>query len=158
MLDVSKKISNTLLELFSELPDIEVHVQEDLDVLTDIERKKRTLAKEILTELQVEGIDNLSSEQIIREIQKGAKFKRFKYCHSFILVTYNKTSPVIFIKSSEGSLGHAMPYLLQSLFLGWWGFPWGPIYTIGSIFQNLFGGEDLTADVVKILKDSGATI
>jgi hypothetical protein len=30
--------------------------------------------------------------------------------------------------------------LITGLF-GWWGFPWGPIWTIGSILGNAFGGE-----------------
>jgi DnaJ domain len=30
---------------------------------------------------------------------------------------------------------------LVSAAAGWWGFPWGPIWTIGSIFRNAFGGS-----------------
>src|SRR6266849_3218745 len=28
---------------------------------------------------------------------------------------------------------------------GWWGFPWGPIWTIGSIFKNASGGKNSSA-------------
>ena len=33
--------------------------------------------------------------------------------------------------------------------LGWWGIPWGPIWTISTIVTNLRGGRDVTNDVVR---------
>jgi len=35
-------------------------------------------------------------------------------------------------------------YSLASLLFGWWGVPWGPIYTIQSLTKNLSGGERVT--------------
>ena len=32
--------------------------------------------------------------------------------------------------------------------LGWWGFPFGVIYTPMSIFTNLRGGKDMTAEIM----------
>jgi hypothetical protein len=31
--------------------------------------------------------------------------------------------------------------------MGWWGFPWGPIFSIQSLVVNLKGGKDLTAAI-----------
>ena len=31
--------------------------------------------------------------------------------------------------------------------LGWWGIPWGPIYSIGSLGTNLSGGKDVTKEI-----------
>lgn len=154
MLNTSKKISKILLELFKELPDIELRVQEDISTLNDIEENNKSYAKKILMDIGVKGIEGLTSEEILNELKSGATVKRFKYCHSFLVVTYNKNSPAIFIKSNESYFGHMLPYLLNSLILGWWGFPWGPIYTIGDIFQNIFGGENLTNDINKIIKSN----
>jgi len=33
--------------------------------------------------------------------------------------------------------------------LGWWGIPWGPIWTISTIVTNLRGGRDVTNEVVR---------
>ena len=41
-----------------------------------------------------------------------------------------------------------MKYLLISLALGWWGLPWGPFYTLGSVWQVLKGGMDCTQEIV----------
>ena len=44
-------------------------------------------------------------------------------------------------------------YTLISLLLGWWGIPWGPVYTIGSIFNNPTGGKDVTGDVLAAMQE-----
>jgi len=36
---------------------------------------------------------------------------------------------------SDGEL-QSLPFTLLSLLLGWWGNPWGPIYTIQSLWVN----------------------
>jgi hypothetical protein len=33
--------------------------------------------------------------------------------------------------------------------MGWWGFPWGPIYTIGTFITNFGGGKDVTEIVMQ---------
>jgi len=41
---------------------------------------------------------------------------------------------------------------LFTLVVGWWGVPWGPIYTIESIFSNCCGGKDVTKEIMGSLK------
>ena len=43
-----------------------------------------------------------------------------------------------------------MTYILISVLLGWWGIPWGPIWTIQSLYINLKGGKDITSEVLKL--------
>jgi ATP-dependent phosphoenolpyruvate carboxykinase len=33
--------------------------------------------------------------------------------------------------------------------LGWWGIPWGPIYTIAAVVTNIRGGKDVTAEILQ---------
>lgn len=37
---------------------------------------------------------------------------------------------------------------MLSLLFGWWGFPFGLIYTPISLFQSLSGGKDITREVM----------
>jgi hypothetical protein len=37
-----------------------------------------------------------------------------------------------------------LAYTTATLVLGWWGIPWGPVYTPVAIFRNLSGGERVT--------------
>jgi hypothetical protein len=41
-----------------------------------------------------------------------------------------------------------MPWTLLTIVLGWWGIPWGPVYSIQSLVVNLKGGKDVTAEVM----------
>jgi hypothetical protein len=62
------------------------------------------------------------------------------------LLTY---SLVFFTSKSAGtfrpicgscSVRAGLPYSFGTLLLGWWGIPWGPIYTVQSINRNFRGG------------------
>lgn len=58
---------------------------------------------------------------------------------SLLLVTTKTPIQGIFCSPCAGRVG--LQASLVSALFGWWGFPWGPIWTIGSIFQNAKGGR-----------------
>lgn len=93
--------------------------------------------------LTVYSDEELSEETVGQRDLQGARIVVFEYCISLIFVTFKRTSFGYLIQPHQGTFTKALPYILISLFLGWWGFPWGPIYTISSIFKNLFGGIDV---------------
>ena len=94
------------------------------------------------------GIEGLTVAQVEDEVRRGAKFVFFTYAMSFLVVTLKRSSDVHFIRAGEGTFGKSLPYTLLSLILGWWGFPWGLIYTPMAIIQNLGGGTDVTAQIM----------
>ena len=98
------------------------------------------------------GIDGMSVEELNQEIQRGGKFVIFQYCISILVMTFKRPSEIYFIKGGEGTTGKSIGYTLTSLALGWWGIPWGPIYTIGSLVTNLGGGKDVTNEVVASMR------
>jgi hypothetical protein len=69
-------------------------------------------------------------------------------------MTFKNPSDIYFIRGGHSRSSKGLPFTLASLLLGWWGIPWGPIYTLGSIFGNLGGGKDVTSDVVNSLDPS----
>lgn len=79
------------------------------------------------------------------------RFVVFQYCISVVLLTFKRPSSIYFIRHGESPVQKGLPFTLCSLVLGWWGFPWGPIWTIGTVFRNLQGGLDVTAEVVQDL-------
>jgi len=125
----------------------------DKDDLIRIKKEREELPIELLKELQIQGIDNLTAQELKRELSNGASFRRFKYCISYIAATKTKSSPIFFIKSNESYLNIGMPYALKTLFFGWWGIPWGPIYSIGYLLSYIFGGDDMTKDIKKVLEE-----
>lgn len=98
---------------------------------------------------QIKGIEGMTTSQINTELSRGAKFVVFQYCISIVIMTFNRSSDIHFIKAGESTFSKSIGYTIISLIVGWWGFPWGPIYTIGSLFNNLNGGKDITQEVLQ---------
>lgn len=94
------------------------------------------------------GIDNMSVDLINAEIRRGARFVTFDYCFSIIVMTFRRSSDVYFIRANESTIKHSLSFTLLTLVLGWWGIPWGPIYSLSSLFTNLRGGHDVTEAVL----------
>ena len=98
--------------------------------------------------MAIKGIEHLSNEEINVELQKGAKFVVFQYCISIVVMSFKRSSGIYFIPSGSSAAGKAAPWCALSLLVGWWGIPWGPIWTIGTVAKNLGGGTDVTAHVL----------
>lgn len=97
---------------------------------------------------QIKGIEGLSTDQINKELERGAKFVVFQYCISLIVITFKRGSDIYFIREGESAVGKGIGFTVLTFFLGWWGIPWGPIYTIGSLYTNLSGGKDVTQEII----------
>jgi hypothetical protein len=95
------------------------------------------------SEFMVYSEVDLSKEPAEHYYNQGAKIVVFQYCISLIFMTFKRPSNGYFIQANESTLSKAIPYILISLLLGWWGFPWGPIYTISTLFTNFMGGKDI---------------
>ena len=59
-------------------------------------------------------------------------------------ITDSLASSIVKGDTNESAVVKGLPYTLLSLVAGWWGIPWGPIFTIGALYNNLKGGKDVT--------------
>ena len=96
--------------------------------------------------MKILGIDGMSTDQLRFEIQRGAKLVCYQYCISLLVITFRRSSDVYFIPAGESAVSKGLPWTLLSVVAGWWGIPWGPIFTIQSLVTNFKGGKDITAD------------
>lgn len=103
---------------------------------------------------QIQGIEGLSLSDINEEIQKGGKFVNYTYCISILIMTFKRPTDIYFIRANQNATVKGLPFTFLSLFLGWWGIPWGPIYTIGAIGSNLTGGKDITTEILEHFMNS----
>ena len=101
--------------------------------------------------VKVRGAENLTLDAIRFEVERGGRFVVFQYCISIVVMSFKRPSPVYFIREGESAFAKGIPYTLLSLVCGWWGIPWGPIWTIGAVIANSRGGRDITQEVVKAL-------
>ena len=98
--------------------------------------------------MKINGIEGLSTEQLQQEVQRGARFVMYQYCVSVLVMTFKRPSAVYFVRAGEGAVGKGLGFSGLSLLFGWWGVPWGPIYTLQSFWVNFRGGRDVTSEIV----------
>jgi hypothetical protein len=96
--------------------------------------------------MKIQGLEGMSASQIQLELQRGAKFVVYSYCISLILITFRRPSEIYFLPAGTGRIRKGLSSSLITLLLGWWGIPWGPVYSVKSLLENFKGGKDVTAD------------
>jgi hypothetical protein len=109
----------------------------------------------------------MTAAQIQDAVNGGARFVVFSYTFSALIVTFRRSSPIQFIRAGESAVKRSLPWTMTSLLLGWWGFPFGLVFTPMSLWTNLNGGKDVTQailtriygtrqDMVELFPESGA--
>ena len=102
--------------------------------------------------VKIRGIEGMRPGEVDFEIQRGARFVFFQYCISIIVLTFRRASDIYFLRQGESAVTKGLPFTLLSLVAGWWGIPWGPIYTIQSVYNNSRGGKDVTESVLNSVR------
>ncbi len=98
---------------------------------------------------KIVGLEEIkSSGELQQELQEGGKFVMYQYCISILILTFKRSSNVYFIRHEENAILKGLPFTSLTLLLGWWGIPWGPIYTIQSVWVNFQGGKNVTEEVL----------
>jgi hypothetical protein len=95
----------------------------------------------------IRGTEGLTPADIQNEIARGARFVAYQWCISLLVVTLKRGTRIYYLKPGQTGFLPGFLWSAFTLVAGWWGFPWGPIYTIGSLWTNLRGGIDVTAAV-----------
>ncbi len=98
--------------------------------------------------MAIKNIEGMSERDIQRELDHGARFVVFQYVVSVLIMTFRRGSDIYLIRPGESTASKSLPYTLLTLFFGWWGFPWGPIFSIGALATNVGGGKDVTAEIL----------
>lgn len=62
----------------------------------------------------------------------------FLWVVSLFIVTFKRGWAAILC--SRCRIKYSLLFNLEVFFLGWWGFPWGPIFSLEALFKNLVGG------------------
>ncbi len=73
-------------------------------------------------------------------ITLATEVTQFQACFSFLIMT-TKSPSRFFIKGHDNLIAIGLVYTLVTLVFGWWGLPWGPIYTLETLYRNTVGGH-----------------
>ena len=107
---------------------------------------------------QIKNLNNLTTDQLNAELRNGGKFVVFQYCFSIIVMTFKQSSDIYFIRAGESTIKHSILFTFITLIFGWWGIPWGPIYSIGALYSNITGGKDVTQEVLNSVNASASSV
>jgi hypothetical protein len=102
--------------------------------------------------MEIKNIANLSVLEVRSLVAQGAKFVVYSYCISLLVVTFKRPTAIYFIRPHESAVTPGLKYVAVSLILGWWGIPFGIIYTIGTTLTNLAGGKEITKEMMLALE------
>jgi hypothetical protein len=98
--------------------------------------------------MKIVGIEGMTVQQVQDAVSRGARFVIYQYCFSILVMSFKRGSDIHFVPQGTSAAKKGLPYVGMSLVVGWWGFPWGPIWTLSTVFKNLGGGVDVTREVV----------
>src|SRR5687767_7530749 len=101
--------------------------------------------------MKIKNIRGLSANQLQHEVYNGRQFIYYAYTASFTIVTFRRVLGVYLVLSNDSVVKKGLPFTLLSIFLGWWGIPFGPKHTFESIRINLKGGMYVTNDVMAVV-------
>ena len=87
---------------------------------------------------EFEGVEN----------RKVTRVTRFYCCISVIFLTYMEQSGFVL---TDGSAGTKALCILLALTGGWWGFPWGPIRTVQSVYKTCTADSMTVYDILEKL-------
>jgi hypothetical protein len=102
------------------------------------------------------GMDNPTPQTLARAVADGNRLVFFEYCISLVAASLRRPTGIHLVPADRVRLPGGWRYTILSLLLGWWGIPWGLIYTPLVIITNLSGGCDVTEEVCAQLAEANA--
>jgi hypothetical protein len=101
--------------------------------------------------MKVVGTEGMGPQLVESEVARGGRFVVYQYNFSVVLLSFRRSSDIYFVRAGENAVAKGLRFTLISLFFGWWGIPWGLIWTPMALLNNLRGGSDVTDEVMKAL-------
>lgn len=84
-----------------------------------------------------------------KQITKDTTYRTFHSVFSFIFFTHEAESRLL-VDDVDPIWLNWIAYTGATLLFGWWGIPWGPIYTVRAIVRNTLGGKRVTLEKIVV--------
>ncbi|WP_395742417.1 hypothetical protein [Prosthecobacter sp.] len=94
------------------------------------------------------GTEGMTIQQVEDDVLRGGRFRIFRWNFSLVVMSFQRSSGIHYIRAGHGPGAHALPWTLLSMMVGWWGIPWGIVFTIQTIYTNCMGGKDVTPELL----------
>ena len=94
------------------------------------------------------GTHGKTVRQIVNEVAAGGRLVVFQYVFSVLVMTFRRNTGIHYIAPGQSAAGLAFQWSLIPWLFGWWGFPWGFIYTPAALWRNTAGGVDVSEPIL----------
>jgi hypothetical protein len=106
---------------------------------------------------EIKGLEGRTVGQVAQEIQRGGRFVFYQYTVSVLVMSFRRSSPIYYIPPGQSAVTPGLLWSAISFVVGWWGIPWGFIWTPMVIFKNFTGGRDVTRECMQDMGISPST-
>jgi hypothetical protein len=89
-----------------------------------------------------------SADRLAAALRSGGRLVFYEICISALVFTLRRPTALVYLPPGRPGWLFGLPYSLLTLLLGWWGLPWGFIYTPLALYTNFSGGCDVTDQVL----------
>lgn len=98
---------------------------------------------------KIAGAEKLTASRLIEEIRLGARFTAYANTASLIALADRSPNHIQYVPPRTSRLSLGLRYALLPLAIGWSGILVEPLHTLGTLYQNLRGGADITAAILQ---------
>lgn len=111
-------------------------------IMGSVFNKKQEEVNRGLVMFVIENYEALAGGATLRyegvPINSRSVITRFRYCYSYIIMTSSRSSGMYLADGLDGedAKNAKLTCQLITAFSGWWGIPWGIIYSIQFLFSN----------------------
>ncbi|MES2470075.1 MAG: DUF4339 domain-containing protein [Verrucomicrobiota bacterium] len=101
------------------------------------------------------GAEGLTAGQVVEMVRAGGRFVIWQFNFSLVVLSFKRSSGIQFLRPGESGAGACFGYSSISALFGWWGFPWGILWTPLCLFRNMMGGQDVTEPILATVLGPG---
>jgi hypothetical protein len=98
--------------------------------------------------MKVRGIEQMTLGELVDQVKQGGRFVVFHWSVGMFVRTLERPSTIRFVRPGQRA-GRGFWPTIGTLLTGWWAVPFGPSATIACLKENLGGGRDITASVLR---------
>lgn len=106
--------------------------------------------------MRYQRLDSLTLAQQEAALAAGSRLIFFEFCVSLVFVTLRRPSALYVLQPGQWGWWRGLPYTILTVVCGWWGVPWGLVYTPLALWTNLTGGRKITAEEWRQLRRTKA--
>lgn len=91
----------------------------------------------------------LPDKPLVHEILQGTRFVTYPFVVSVLILSFNRNmGGVHAVATGRWPASPMLGATIVSTLFGWWGFPWGIVWTPISLFHLWNGGRDATKEIL----------